>query len=107
MAGASDAAGASESLRVSPQASQPVRNEHKRGHKKEQDGSAIFGVAVHLARHAHEPQQARGLQEADERRRLQPPQPRSDCAANTSNGTQPQIKLMIRSLRLNSINEAS
>ena len=54
----------------SPNASEPVRDEGERGHEEDEDGRAVLRVAVDLARHAHQPQQPRSLQQPDQGRRL-------------------------------------
>jgi len=53
-----------------PDAGEPVRDEDERGHEQQQHGGAVLRVAVELARDAHQPQQARRLEQTDQRRRL-------------------------------------
>lgn len=43
-----------------------MRRQREGGHEQQQDGGAVLGVAVDLARHPHQPQEPRRLEQADE-----------------------------------------
>ena len=54
-----------------PDAREPVRDQREARHQQQQLGGAVLRVAVELTRDAHQSQEARRLQQADQRRRLQ------------------------------------
>ena len=50
-----------------PNTSQPMSDQCKRGHEKDEDSSSVFWVTVNLSGNPNQPEQPRSLQQANER----------------------------------------